>query len=286
MPNLPLQSEYERIVKNSERLFKQVNRANQAEYAALLKDVRMEVADVYAKYAKSGVLTYAEMQKYDRIKKLKSAIDGIVKERFSTIKAQTQQTLTKNAEVSYAASAEAISTATDVAISTKISADAVTEILKKPSEGWTYAERMAIRQRDLSVRLQGTVTNGFVHGDTLQDASKAIKATVEKDFVRFRSFAGDLNHKVSQDAVRKSQNDAGEEADIMVVSTWVTAGDSNVREAHRLLDGQTVRGDQKFVIPSGEFKGYSADGPGGFGEPALDYGCRCIQVADVVKRES
>jgi uncharacterized protein with gpF-like domain len=54
-----------------------------------------------------------------------------------------------------------------------------------------------------------------------------------------------------------------------------------VREAHALLDGQTVRGDENFKIPSGEWKGYEADGPEGFGEPALDYNCRCYIVADV-----
>ena len=138
---------------------------------------------------------------------------------------------------------------------------------------------------DLSVRIQGAITNGFVRGDKVADAAAAVKDVAEKDFIRFRSFAGDINHKVSQDAIAESRLDAGKEADIMVVSTWVTAGENRVREAHRLLDGQTVRGDQKFVIPSGEFKGYSADGPQGFGEPALDIGCRCIQVADVVKRE-
>jgi len=283
---LPLQSEYERIVKNSERLFKQVNRANQAEYAALLKYVRMEIADVYAKYAVAGTLTYAEMQKYNRIKNLKSAIDGIVKDRIATVKTQTQQTLITNAKASYAASAEAIGTIAEVEIPTRLSADAVTAILQKPSEGWTYAERMALRTRDLAVRLQGTVTNAFVREDSLQNVSKALKSVAEKDFIKTRAYVGDTMHRESQDAVKESIIDADEStpADIMVVKTWVTAGDQEVRDAHALLDGQTVRGDEMFVIPSGEFAGYQADAPQGFGEPALDYGCRCRVIADVVKR--
>ena len=283
---LPLQSEYDRIVKNSERLFKQIDRANQAEYAALLKDVRMEVADTYAKYAVAGVLTYAEMQKYDRIKKLKSTIDDIVKERFSIIRTQTQQALKTNTAVSYAASAEAIGTIAEVSIPTRMSADAITAILQKPAEGWTYAERMALRTRDLAVRIQGTVTNGYVRGDSLQDVSKALKSVAEKDFIKTRSYVGDTMHRVSQDAVKESVIDADEStpADIMVQKTWVTFGDQKVRDAHALLDGQTVRGDETFVIPSGEFAGFQADSPQGFGEPALDYNCRCRIVADVVNR--
>jgi uncharacterized protein with gpF-like domain len=173
-----------------------------------------------------------------------------------------------------------------VALPEKISGEAISAILKKPVEGWTYSERMALRTQDLVVRLQGGITNGFVRGDKVQDAVKAVKGTVEKDFIKFRSFAGDINHKVSQAAVKESITDAGKEANIETTKTWVTAGDGKVRDAHALLDGQTVRGDEDFVIPSGEWKGYHADAPEGFGEPALDYNCRCYVVADVRKRES
>jgi uncharacterized protein with gpF-like domain len=93
-----------------------------------------------------------------------------------------------------------------------------------------------------------------------------------------------MTHDVSQEAVKESTIAAGDEG-IHTTKTWVTAGDGDVREAHQLLDGQTVRGDEYFVIPSGKWKGYRADGPGGFGEPALDNRCRCWIVADIVKRE-
>ena len=87
MPNLPLQSEYERIVKNSERLFKSLEKSSKKEYALMLKELRAEVSDVYIRYAnKEGVLTYAEMQKYNRIKNLKKTIDSIVQERTATVK--------------------------------------------------------------------------------------------------------------------------------------------------------------------------------------------------------
>ena len=67
MPNLPLQSEYERIVKNSERLFKSLEKSSKKEYALMLKELRAEVSDVYIRYAnKEGVLTYAEMRNYIR----------------------------------------------------------------------------------------------------------------------------------------------------------------------------------------------------------------------------
>jgi hypothetical protein len=280
---LPLQSEYERIVKNSERLFKSLEKSSKREYALMLREVRAEVATAYAQYANAdGVLTYAEMRKYNRIKRLKSAIDDIVQNRTNNVKARMTSALKEDIQLSYASSMAVIGDVAGVALPEKITSDAITAILRKPVEGWTVSERMALRTRDLVVRIQGAVTNGFVRGDKVQDAAKAIKGTVEKDFVKFRSFAGDITHKISQDAVKESAIVAGDEG-IHTTNTWVTAGDSDVRDAHRLLDGQTVRGDEYFVIPSGPWKGYRADGPGGFGEPALDYKCRCWLVADVIK---
>jgi hypothetical protein len=278
---LPLQSEYERIVKNSERLFKSLEKSSKREYALMLREVRGEVATAYAQYANAdGVLTYAEMQKYNRIKKLKNTIDEIVKDRTGNVKTLMSSVLKENITTSYATSILALGAVAGVVLQEKISMDTITAILKKPVGGWTYSERMALRTQDLVVKLQGTITNGFVRGDKLQAASLALKTTAEKSFVQFRSFAGDMTHDMSQEAVKESTIAASDEG-IHTTKTWVTAGDGDVREAHQLLDGQTVRGDEYFVIPSGKWKGYRADGPGGWGEPALDRNCRCWLVCDV-----
>jgi hypothetical protein len=278
MPNLPLQSEYERIVKNSERLFKQVNRANQAEYAALLKDVRMEVADVYAKYAKAGTLTYAEMQKYDRIKKLKTAIDDLVKSRFGEIKSQTTQGLTTNTKIAYAASAIAIGSIIARTPSERIDPEAASAIIQRPLNGLTYNEKMDLRKRELGERLKSAVVVGFIGAVTLQEISKSLKSVAEKDFIRTRSYVGDAMHRVSQEAAKESVIDATKKSELIPSKTWMTVGDAIVRPAHRKLDGQTVEINDYFIIPSGEWAGYKAQAPYGFNESALDNYCRCWLV--------
>jgi len=40
-----------------------------------------------------------------------------------------------------------------------------------------------------------------------------------------------------------------------------------------------------FVIPSGDYRGFKADGPGLFGVPELDINCRCYLVTDVKQKE-
>lgn len=58
---------------------------------------------------------------------------------------------------------------------------------------------------------------------------------------------------------------------------WLATPDGRTRDAHRLMDGQTVDIDAKFRAPGGE----EADHPGGFNVAALDVNCRCF-VAPVV----
>lgn len=276
-----LRADYERIVRDSERLFRTLDKQGQREYALMLKELRGEVADVYARYAaEDGTLSYAEMQKYDRITSLKNVLNDIVKNRTNNVKARVQSALRGQIRDAYLSSLAVIGDTAGVDLGGSIAADTVTAILQKPVEGLTLAERMTLRTRDLAVRINGATINGFVHQNTFQESAAALKDVAEKGYGRVRTDIGDTTHRVTQDAVKESTITAADKG-IETVKVWVTAGDSKVRDAHALLDGQAVRGDEDFVIPSGPWKGYRADAPEGFGEPALDYHCRCFLVCDV-----
>lgn len=276
-----LQSDYERIVKDSNRLFQSLDRQNLREYALMLKEIRGEIADVYARYAADdGTLSYAEMQKYNRIKSLKNVLDDIVQNRTNNVKARVTSALRGQVQDAYITSLAVIGDTAGIELGGKLAADEITAILQKPVEGWTLSERMALRTRDLAVRIQGATINGFVHKNTFAESIATLKEVSEKDFIKTRAVVGDSTHRVTQDAVQESVITASDKG-IETVKVWVTAGDSKVRDAHALLDGQAVRGDENFVIPSGPWKGYQADAPQGFGEPALDVNCRCWLIADV-----
>ncbi len=61
-----------------------------------------------------------------------------------------------------------------------------------------------------------------------------------------------------------------------VVREWSSAGDSRVRDTHRALDGQKVRGlDAAFHSPSGARLRYPGDTSLGAG-PEETIGCRCV----------
>ena len=76
---------------------------------------------------------------------------------------------------------------------------------------------------------------------------------------------------------------AAGEGGMSIQREWLSSRDSEVRDAHRVLDGQTVELGGVFVIPTGEYAGKKASGPGDFDHPALVCNCRCTILPKVTK---
>lgn len=274
-----LQDRFKRIVTDTERLAAALIKGNRKDYARMLKALRAEVGEAYALYAnEEGRLTFADMQKYGRLKEMKGRIDNIVSEFSDRADERTDKTLKAAVRDSYQSSLSAISASAGREISGSLSASRIDAILQKPSSGWTLAERQALRVTDLGIRIKGAVVSSFIHEEGYQEMAGRIKAALEKRVGAIERENGDDAHRVSQDAIREAGDTAGKRG-VVVTKTWVSAGDDKVRDAHAALDGQTVEGDEDFVVPSGEYRGARAPAPGQFGIPALDANCRCWLVA-------
>lgn len=275
----PLKKEFLDIQKKVDKIVIGVNNGIITNYAGILRDVRAEVADNIAKYGVDNSLTYADMQRQDRLKKLNRNIDSIVKD----YQGDTFRKADSGFKSAILAGFEG--TVVPLADVAGISAPMITgkmvqEILNRPYSGITPGERAILRTRDLGVRLRSSIATTLTQEGTLSDYNSRIKTVIEKDLVKTAGFVTDTAHSISSESVQYGIKSLKVEG-IRVTKTWVTAGDDRVRDAHEELDGQTVEGDEPFEIPSGEWAGYTADGPGLFGEPALDYNCRCWLVAGV-----
>jgi Txe/YoeB family toxin of Txe-Axe toxin-antitoxin module len=268
---------YENIVTYSERMFKNMDKFNRQDYARALKQVKAVVADAYAKYGAQGKLTYAEMQKYERIKKMDAllyeAIDGNVK----NVAKRARLTLKDTVTGSYDKSNAIVTLQTGVEITKQLTGDQIIALLQKPISGLTLNERMSLRVVDLKMRVSSEVKRKILQGAPVEDTWLGVKTVMEKVYAKDRTMLADDTHRVSQEAIQASL-ESGLDKGIFPTLTWLTAGDDDVREAHRLLDGQTVDAGEEFEIPSGEWKGYKTYGPQQFGEAALDYGCRCLVI--------
>lgn len=76
---------------------------------------------------------------------------------------------------------------------------------------------------------------------------------------------------------------ASADGDLVIEREWLSARDSETRDAHRELDGQVAPLGGFFTISTGEHAGKKASGPGEFDHPALVCNCRCTLLPRIKK---
>jgi hypothetical protein len=267
---------YKNIVNYAQSNFARINSLNQRDYALALRQARAVITDAYVKYSVKGTLTYTEMQRYDRIKKMDAMLEKAIRDNLKDVPKRTRSILKETAQGTYDRTGSTIPAAFNVAL-TPMTADQIQAILQKPVQGWSLDERMALRQRDMIVKIQGEVKRQLLRKAPIEDTWKGVKTKMEKIYLRDSMELSDDAHRVSQDSINEALSN-GKDKGLFPTKTWVTAGDEKVRDAHIRLDGKTVDANENFIIEGGEYDGYATGAPGEFGEPALDYNCRCYIV--------
>lgn len=148
------------------------------------------------------------------------------------------------------------------------------------------SEGVATEAKLLKVSLQGVdkrtrqrvekiVSTGLSKGQRADTIAARLEGTLGPS--RARAVAQTETHRASQSATFETF------AALKVTRRqWVTERDSQVRSAHRAMEGQTRALDKPFKAPGGA----TAMCPGGFDDPALSVNCRCVVVPLKAKREA
>ena len=287
MPNEPdilLDRQYKAIVKANDAIVAAQKKKMAGDYARLLKNLKYAVASAYESYATDGHLSYEQMQRYDRIKKLNAELDSITKAGTKPAYGRIKNGLERVVDNTFTASLAAIGEVANSNIGRELTSAEIQEILNKPWSGVTLDERIGLRRTDLGNRVRQDVMQGIVRAEPYEDMVDRLNQTTIKDYARAVRMNEDMGHQVQNDTITRSVVEADENG-VEVTKTWVSAGDSKVRDSHAALDGQTVGAQEKFTIPSGPNKGLEADAPGLFGIPEEDYNCRCWVVAGVRRKK-
>lgn len=280
-----LEEQYRAIVKQNDKIARAAKSGMAEDYAKLLRQLKVMLSDAYEQYSVDGRLTYEQLARYKRIEKLKGMVDDAITTNSKPIWKKVKSTLEETAQYTFTQSLVDIGDVANANIGRELSGTEITEILSKPWEGITLQERIALRRTDLGVRLNARIVQAGQREDTYKDLMGDLRGIVTKDYAKNARLMEDMQLTIQSETQNLAMSEAKKEGSIEVIKTWVTAGDEKVRPAHRLLDGQTVAGDEEFVIPSGEYAGIRTMGPGLFGIPELDYGDRCWLLAGIRKKE-
>ena len=278
------ETRFTKMKEELERLSDEKEKAIAGRYATLLKDIKDLVDVQYEQYEEDGSLTYEEMVKFDRLKKLESSIIEAINDQDRAMRNEIRAHLKGQYTEAYYQTAFILETEAKARLSyAKVEEETILDALNNDFTGLTLNERLSKRRRDLILNMRASIVKGLHDGASYRTMVKAIKGELENDLVKAQRIVRTESKRLRESGKLKSVKHAAEKGVIMT-KTWKTVQDSRVRDRHRRLNGETVPGvDGVF-----EVAGREAEAPGQFGRASLDVNCRCYltyEIQEVNKKQ-
>lgn len=256
-----------------------MSRATQAEvvrnYKASLKTIKKQMVDLYESYEKNGVLTFAEMAKYNRIDGMWT---GINKEL--NLLTGKNATITKrlSAEVfqeSYYRTGFMFEEATRANLSFSVLNPKVIQAsVENPISGLTLNETLQKNRVNIIRDVKQTVTQGLITGSSYKDMATRLTKTFEGDVVKANRVVRTEAHR-NKEAGSLAAGKHAKKLGVKFTVTWISTLDERTREQHGQMDGQVAAdksdGSWEFTYPDG----LKTQAPGMSGYGHQDINCRC-----------
>lgn len=274
---MKLEKDFLGMQERAEKLIAQAEKGLIKNYKVTLVSLRQVIAKMYEKYETSGKLTYQEMAKYNRLKRLNKELivstAGLYKTNQKAIMAALKDTYT----LGFNNTGKIIGKATDKRLKGIIKHEVLQRSLTNDISGLKWTERMGLH-RDYAVsKIRQTVTQGLHNGETYKQMSDRLNEALSGDVVNPMRIVRTEGHRVFSEA-KKDKLDEADKAGIKMMKVWVTSRDERVRSSHAEMDGIMVPYEEDFVMPDGA-RGF---GPGMIGAPQHDINCRCIWRVEIL----
>jgi len=245
-------------------------------YTSSLKEVRGMIGLAYEKYGSSGSLSFAEMQKYNRLTDLEKNIS----EQVRIITSKNSLTLKKGLGEQFAESYYTTAYALESTVQAKLSygllnPKTIEASVNNPLDRVGFLQRNRDNQARLARQLREELTRGLIQGKGFQQTSREIKKRMDVGATNVLRIARTESHRVQSVGRLQSLKQASD-VGVVIKKVWVATLDGRTRDTHQELDGVKIENDEQF-----EIRGVKAEGPGLFGIPAEDINCRCSVRAEI-----
>lgn len=268
-----LEKELKKRVRKFEKQIKK-------EYQSLLENLNNQISKIYTKYEKNGKLTYAEMNKYDRLNALKSELLNIITQHSKTAYKVFSEGIQLEYLESYKYTAYSIEMLTKANVNfSQLTQKQIEASLDNPVNGLTLSDTLNKNRQNIIYNINREVTKGIYNGSTYGTIAKAIKSVVGDDYKKAIRIARTETHRVNELGKNESAKSYMEQG-IIMTKTWKTSQDERVRSSHVVMEGQTVKANEDFVYPYD--KSIRGPAPGSMGSASFDINCRCRISRDIV----
>ena len=280
MPPIYKDSGADAVYGGLNRDFAKIEREIARQYGDALKDIRAELERLYRKHAAEGVLTYAEMTKYNRLVGLEAQIAGILSKTDGKVRRLTKKLTAEQYEGAYFRHAYTIEKLSGASLAWGIlRPDAIAAAVANPLD--------LIAQGTLKVneraRIRRAITQGLVKGESYQKMARAVKQAMGSSLFDALRIARTEGHRAQMQGTIAAF-DKAEDLGVNVKRIWVATKDDRTRDAHRELD------QEEAIERNGESGWYVggswATSPGAPELPPEEsINCRCVVREEIAGLE-
>jgi len=266
--------------KAAARRLKFIERQTRNNYKKSYKQIRSIFAEATAKYEVGGKLTYAEMVKYDRLKRMEKEMQ----KELTSLYAKDHRLLVNGMTVDYKDEYFRTGYALEKDIQAKLSyipidEARITAAIQNPIDGLTLDDRFKRDRANIISKTNQEITRSLINGDSYGKTMKAIKGLYAGDAAKAIKIANTETHRINNIG-RFASLEHADKLGVKTEKIWVATLDSRTRSAHQSLDGTGVSMTENFTSSNGGSGLY----PGSLGTAADDINCRCtfrVEVAGI-----
>lgn len=275
MPTRNLETLSQTIRNKLDKIENLVEQELLGNYRVALEAVRKELGEVFRKYAKAGVLTKAEMTKYNRMTVLEKKLVDILGPTLGKNGRLINRLSETQYQESFFRNAWAIEQSTGVSLKWGQLSEAT--IKAAVENDLSKIAQMGARVNDL-VGIRRTMTQGLIQGSSYPKMAKDMKEFLDRSasgYVRIARTEGNR-------AAAKGQldnYDKAEDLGLEMQKVWIATLDKATRPSHGHMDGQVADENGKFLL-----RGQLIDGPMDDSLPPEELiNCRCRIVTRVAE---
>jgi hypothetical protein len=268
------------------KVTEQVIRRN---FEIVLHDIIAEIGLLFSKLERDGKLTYADMAKYSRLRKLEKSIMEQVDQMSAKNQRALQRLLRQAYQHSYEWMAWAIEKESRARLAyAAVPLDRIDAIIEEPIGGRPLKGRLSRLRKQTIDELFRRITADLVEGATLKKMTEDVREVLNISHADTIRIVRTEAHRIQEAATLASAQHATEQG-VVMLKKWNSLHDQKVRHTaqanHRMMDGQEVRADEDFELRPGGGKGKA---PGNTGVAAHDINCRCFttyRIAEIQKKQ-
>lgn len=145
----------------------------------------------------------------------------------------------------------------------------VVKAVQKTGDDFKLSEKLGGNTKELKKQVKSELQRGLATALPYETMARSISDYGQADLNRSMRIARTEGHRIQSEAKLDCMNNAKKKG-ANIVKQWDSTLDGRTRPEHKQLDGQVRELNDDF-----EVDGYSAQGPGGFGDPYMDCNCRC-----------